>query len=443
MLINTIRECFRERFQKNDFCAFVKVFGCQQNEADAEKIKGFLKSVGFGFVDDPIVADFILFETCAVRHTAENRVFGQIGYLKNIKKINPNVFISICGCMVERNEVNTQLKKMFPYIDLICGARSLDRFPNILYEKLTSETIDSFCEMPILRESQFHAWVPIISGCNNFCSYCIVPFVRGPEKSIDYDVIINNCIKHINSGAKILTLLGQNVNSYCFNGIRFTDLIQMIDKLNGNFVFRFMTSHPKDFNKELVDVLSKCRHFSGNIHLPVQSGNNRILKLMNRKYKIEDYIEKINYAKLKINNLVLTSDIIVGFPGETDLEFNDTLSLIKKIKFNSIFTFIYSPREGTAAYLMGDNISYDVKSSRISSLIRLQEKISENLLSNLVGKSFRIIIESVSNNCSLARTRSNLLVKLEDLILPVGEIFEAKIVSSNRSCLIGKILKGN
>lgn len=441
-MINVIKEYFCKRFQKDSFCAFVKVFGCQQNEADAEKIKGFLKSVGFSFVNDPMVADFILFVTCAVRHTAENRVFGQIGYLKNIKKMNPTVFICVCGCMVERNEVNIQLKKKFPYIDLICGAKSLDKFPNTLYEKLTSKKIDSFCEMPVLRENKFHAWIPIISGCNNFCSYCIVPFVRGPETSRDYNMIINDCVKYINSGVKILTLLGQNVNSYDFNGIKFMDLIKMIDKLDGNFIFRFMTSHPKDFDKELVDILSQCRHFSGNIHLPVQSGNNRILKLMNRKYNIEDYVEKINYAKSKINNLVLTSDIIVGFPGETDLEFNDTLNLIKKVKFNYIFTFIYSPRKGTAAYLMNDNISYDVKSSRIANLIKSQEKISEELLSNLVGKNFRVIIESVSNNCSLARTKSNLLVKLESLVLTIGEIFEVRIISSNRNCLIGEILKG-
>ena len=440
-MINTIRECFRKRFQKDNFCAFVKVFGCQQNEADAEKIKGFLKSIGFSFVNDPMIADFILFETCAVRHTAENRVFGQIGSLKNIKKINPNVFISVCGCMVERDEVSIKLKKMFPYVDLICGAKSLDHFPNMLYEKLTSKKIDSFCEMPVLRESKFHAWIPIISGCNNFCSYCIVPFVRGSEKSIDHNIIINDCIKHINSGAKILTLLGQNVNSYDFNGVKFTDLIKMIDKLDGNFIFRFMTSHPKDFNKELVDVLSQCKHFSGNIHLPVQSGNNRILKLMNRKYKVEDYIEKINYARSKINDLVLTSDIIVGFPGEADLEFNDTLDLVKNIKFNSIFTFIYSPRKGTAAYSMVDDIPYDVKSARISNLIKSQEKISEDLLSNLVGKNFHVIIESVSDNYSLARTKSNLLVKLENLILPIGKIFEVKITSSNRNCLIAEILR--
>ena len=438
-MINKIKEYIYEKFKKKELFAFVKVFGCQQNEADAEKIKGFLSSIGFKFVDDPILADFILFETCAVRHTAENRVLGQIGALKNIKVANPNVFISICGCMVEQEEVRSYISKKFPFVDLMCGAKLIDYFPNLLYEKLTGENLESFCSMPILRDNKFKAWIPIISGCNNFCSYCIVPYVRGREKSRDYKEILNDCNLAINSGAKVLTFLGQNVNSYDYENVKFADLIKMVDNIKADFIFRFMTSHPKDFNKDLVDVLADCKHFSGNIHLPVQSGNNRILKLMNRKYTREDYIEKVNYAKSKIRNLVLTSDIIVGFPGETNKEFEDTISLVKNVKFYSIFNFIYSPRSGTVSYNMKDDISHEEKAERISNLINVQNKISEQLFKDLIGKEFYVMVEKVSGEEVLSKTKSNLLVKIENTSLEVGQIVKVKIISSSRNYLVGEL----
>ena len=345
--------------------------------------------------------------------------------------------------MVEQEEVRSYILQKFPFVDLICGAKLIDYFPNLLYEKLTGQKLESFCSMPILRDNKFKAWIPIISGCNNFCSYCIVPYVRGREKSRNYNDILNDCQSAINSGAKVLTLLGQNVNSYNFEDVKFPNLIKMIDNLDGDFVFRFMTSHPKDFNNDLVDTLSNCKHFSNNIHLPVQSGNNRILNLMNRKYTREEYISKVKYAKEKIKNLVLTTDIIVGFPGETYEEFEDTISLIKEIKFYSIFSFIYSPRSGTISYNMEDNISHKEKSHRISELISTQNSISEDLFKKFVGKEFYVIVEKISDDEILAKTKSNLLVKLDNYELHLGDIIKVKIISSNRNYLIGKILEEN
>lgn len=436
-VIDNLKEILKRRFKRENFLAYTKVFGCQQNEADAEKICGFLKLLGFNFTDDILVADLILFETCAVRHTAEEKILANIGNLKNIKKANPNIFIAICGCMVEQENIKNYINEKFGFVDFICGAKSVENFPELFYEKLTGEKLNNFCNVPILQKNKFNAWVPIISGCNNFCSYCIVPYVRGREKSRDFNEILSDCKKFIKNGSKIITLLGQNVNSYFYNNLNFSDLLKEIDKIDGEFTIRFMTSHPKDFNKNLVDTLANLKHFSGHLHLPVQSGNNRILKLMNRKYTREEYIEKINYAREKIKNLVITSDIIVGFPGETNLEFEDTVSLIQKIKFASIFNFIYSPRVGTAAFNMQDNISHEEKVKRISKIIKIQEEISQEFLSGFVGTNLKVIIEENLVNKSIARSKSNIIVELEGSF-NVGDIVDAKIISSKRSYLIGK-----
>ena len=436
-VIDNLKEILKKRFNRENFLAHIKIFGCQQNEADTEKICGFLKLLGFNFTDDILVSDLILFETCAVRHTAEEKVLAHIGNLKNIKKANSNIFIATCGCMVEQENIKNYINEKFRCVDFICGAKSVENFPELFYEKLTGEKLNNFCNVPVLQKNKFNAWVPIISGCNNFCSYCIVPYVRGREKSRDFNEILSDCKKFIKNGSKIITLLGQNVNSYFYNNLNFSDLLKEIDKIDGEFIIRFMTSHPKDFNKNLVDTLANLKHFSGHLHLPVQSGNNLILKFMNRKYTREEYIEKINYAREKIKNLVITSDIIVGFPGETNLEFEDTVSLIKKIKFASIFNFIYSPRVGTAAFNMQDNISHEEKVRRISKIIKIQEEISQEFLSGFVGTNLKVIIEENLVNKSIARSKSNIIVELEGSF-NVGDIVDAKILSSKRSYLIGK-----
>ena len=411
-VINNLRKILKKRFNRENFLAHIKVFGCQQNEADAEKICGFLKLLGFNFTDDILVK-------------------------KKKKKSNPNIFIAICGCMVEQENIKNYINEKFGFVDFICGAKSVENFPELFYEKLTGEKLNNFCNVPVLQKNKFNAWVPIISGCNNFCSYCIVPYVRGREKSRDFNEILSDCKKFIKNDSKIITLLGQNVNSYFYNNLNFSDLLKEIDKIDGEFIIRFMTSHPKDFNKNLVDTLASLKHFSNHLHLPVQSGNNRILKLMNRKYTREEYIEKINYAREKIKNLVITSDIIVGFPGETNLEFEDTVSLIQKIKFASIFNFIYSSRIGTAAFNMQDNISHEEKVKRISKIIKIQEEISQEFLSGFVGTNLKVIIEENLVNKSIARSKSNIIVELEGSF-NVGDIVDAKIISSKRSYLIGK-----
>ncbi len=442
--IDHIREIFKERFKNKIAYSYVKTFGCQQNEADSEKICGFLKDIGFAFTNDPIIADFILFNTCAVRHTAQYRIYGHIGNLKKLKKINKNIFIVICGCMVELEEDKNEIMSKFPYIDFICGAKSINEFPELLYQNLTGERVKKDYSMNAVQKNKFKSWVPIISGCNNFCSYCIVPFVRGREISRNFDDIINECKNYILNGTKIITFLGQNVNSYNFNGIKFQDLLKEVDKIDGDFVIRFMTSHPKDFTNELVDVLCECKHFSKQLHLPVQSGNNRILKLMNRKYTREDYIEKIKYAREKIDDLVITSDIIVGFPSETEEEFEDTISLVKEVKFFSLFNFIYSPRKGTCAANMNDFIPYKEKSERMTRLIKIQDEISEDLYSKLIGKTYRSFVEEIFEDFFVCRTESNLILKIPKKINNhmIGDTIYAKIVNAGRNVLYGECLGG-
>ena len=436
--IDHMKKIFKDKFKNPT--AFVKTFGCQQNEADSEKICGFLKDIGFNLSYDPLVSDFIVLNTCAVRHSAQNRIYGHIGELKKLKIINSNIFIVVCGCMVEIEEEKRRIFEKYPYVDFICGAKSINKFSELLYESLTKTKVQKDYFMKNLPKNKFKSWIPIISGCDNFCSYCIVPYTRGREVSRNFDEIIDDCKKSISNGSKIITFLGQNVNSYKYGNMNFQDLIREVDKIDGDFIIRFMTSNPKDFTKDLVDTLSSCNHYSRHLHLPVQSGNNRILKLMNRRYTREDYENKIEYARSKISDLVITSDIIVGFPGETNDEFEDTISLVNKIRFHSIFNFIFSPRSGTLASKMIDNISHDEKAKRINKLIDIQNKISEELLSEFKGKSLKVFIEEDTNDIFIGRTSSNLLVKLSKKSgYSIGDQIYAKIIESNRNSLIGKI----
>ena len=439
--IDRMRQIFENRFR--NLSAFVKTFGCQQNESDSEKICGFLRDIGFSFVDDPVLANLIVFNTCAVRHTAQDKIYGHIGMLKNIKKMNNNIFIIICGCMVELESERDKIFAKYPYVDFVCGSKSLERFPELLYENITGIKIDKNYEMKAIQKNGFKAWVPIISGCNNFCSYCIVPYVRGREVSRKFEDILNDCKNCISNGTKIITFLGQNVNSYYYGGIKFKDLIYEIDKIEGDFTIRFMASHPKDFTFDLIDTLAKCKHFSKNLHLPIQSGNNRILRFMNRKYTREEYIEKIKYARFKIRDLVVSTDVIVGFPGETNEEFEDTISLVEEIRFFSIFSFIYSKRDGTLSAQMQDFIKCEEKTKRINKLISIQNKISEKLYSELIGRHFRIFVESYYDECLICRTDSNLIVKIPNnkYNCNVGDVLYVEIIDSGRNVLYAKLLE--
>ncbi len=380
----------KKKYNNKPLKAFIHTYGCQGNLSDSERIKGMLVEMGYTLCDNVEDADFILYNTCAIREHAEDRVFGNVGAIKRLKKDNPSLIIALCGCMMQQEHIAEKIKNSYPFVNLVFGTHVTHKLPELLYKVLTVKkrvfSIDD-CEgviaegLPTSRDSGDNAWLPIMYGCNNFCSYCIVPYVRGRERSRQPDVIINEAKHLIEDGYKKITLLGQNVNSYgkgCEFNMSFTQLVKEIDSLQGEFEFDFMTSHPRDCSFELIDALAEAKHFCGHLHLPVQSGNNRILKEMNRHYTRERYLELVNYAKKKIPNVDLTTDIIVGFPSETYEEFLDTVSLVKEVKYGSMFTFIYSARKGTPAAQMPDPYSKAEKSKWFTELLKAQEEISQN-----------------------------------------------------------------
>ena len=317
--------------------AYVRTYGCQQNVSDGEKIKGILKDAGYDIAGSPAEADVVIFNTCAIRENAEDRVFGNVGALKNAKRKNPGMIIGVCGCMTQQKHIAERFKARYPYVDIVFGTHALYKLPEFILRKLDGEKRIFDIEnkdgeiaedIPLLRDSSFRANLPVMYGCNNFCTYCIVPYVRGRERSRDPELIISEAQKLVDSGYKELTLLGQNVNSYSGSDMKFAELLKRLNDIPGDFVINFMTSHPKDCSKELIDTISRCDKVSKHLHLPVQSGSDMILKLMNRKYDTKRYYELIEYAKEQIPDVVLTSDIIVGFPGETEQDFLKTLELI-------------------------------------------------------------------------------------------------------------------
>ena len=368
--------------------AFVHTYGCQGNVADSEHIKGMLVEMGYELCNAPEEADIIIYNTCAIREHAEDRVFGNVGALKRLKSENPNLIIALCGCMVQQPHITEKLKESYPFVSLIFGTHVLHRLPELLSKVLCSGK-RVFCiddsdgviaeGMPNSRDSGENAWLPIMYGCNNFCTYCIVPYVRGRERSRDPETVLFEAKQLINQGYKKLTLLGQNVNSYgkdSETGVDFSELLKRIDAIEGDFTFDFMTSHPRDCSERLIDTLASSKHFCGHLHLPVQSGNNRILKEMNRHYTRERYLELVHYAKEKMPDIDLTTDIIVGFPGETYEEFLDTVSLVKEVEYGSMFTFMFSPRNGTRAASMPDPVPKAEKSRWFSELLKVQEEIA-------------------------------------------------------------------
>lgn len=392
--INFIKKINDDNFKKfnRKRVACVKTYGCQQNVADSEKIKGILNKMGYKLSDNVYESDVIIYNTCAVREGAEDRVFGNTGMLKKLKSINSNVIIGLCGCMTQQLHIVEKIKKSYPQVDLIMGTHSLHMLPELLYKVITTkdivvdinERVGLFPEdLPILRDNDKKAWVPIMYGCDNFCTYCVVPYVRGREYSRDSIDIISEVKNLISDGYNEIILLGQNVNSYgkgLSENINFSTLLYKLNQLPGDFKIGFMTSHPKDCNEELIDTIAQCEKITKHLHLPVQSGSNKILRLMNRKYTIEEYKYLIDYAKNKIENLVLSSDIIVGFPGETYEDFVETKNIIEYVKYDFLFTFIYSKRKGTVAANMHDFVSKEEKHKWFSELLKLQEEIKNKPL---------------------------------------------------------------
>lgn len=405
--------------------ACIRTFGCQQNVADSERIKGMLARMGFGFTEEVEDADFILFNTCAVREHACDRVFGNVGALKHIKRRKPHVIISVCGCMVQQPHAAERLKESYPFVGLVFGTHVIHRFPELLWQTLnqrkqlsvTPQEDGVIAEgIPVVRDGSFKAWLPIMYGCNNFCTYCIVPYVRGRERSRDPEIILDEARELVAAGYKEITLLGQNVNSYGkgeTHGVDFAELLRRVNAIPGDFTIRFMTSHPKDATPALFDTIAACEKVSRHFHLPFQSGNDRVLQAMNRRYTREQYLGLVRYARSVIPDISFTSDVIVGFPGETREEFEDTLSLVKEVGFTSLFTFIYSPRKGTPAAEMEDPISAETKSAWFQELSALQEEVSAERLAKLVGTQQRALLESVGEGFIEARLASNSVVRVQ------------------------------
>jgi len=434
--------------------AYVHTYGCQGNVSDSERIKGQLFEMGYRFTENREAADLVLFNTCAVREHAQDRVFGNVGALKPIKNTKKDMIIALCGCMMQQKHVWERIKRSYPYVNLVFGTFAIHRVPELLYKVLrsgkrvfeTEETKGEIVEgLPVYRDRDFKMWLPIMYGCNNFCSYCVVPYVRGRERSRQPDEVLKEARELISLGAKEITLLGQNVNSYGKNsshGMNFPKLLKAVNDLPGDFKIRFMTSHPKDCTKELLDTMASCEKVSRHLHLPFQSGNDRVLREMNRGYTRQQYIELINYAKSVMPDISVTSDIIVGFPGETYEEFLDTLSLIEEVKFTSLFTFIFSPREGTKAKNMPDPVSYQQKSEWFSELLKLQESIAAERCRSMVGNTYEVLVEGFTKEDDgrlTGRTDGNINIDFEGDPSLIGTFAKVKVTKALNWILSGEL----
>lgn len=435
--------------------AYVHSYGCQQNVNDGEKIKGILALMGYGFTDTQDNADLVLYNTCAVRENAEDRVFGNVGALKHPKRRNPNMIIALCGCMMQQKHIADKIKFSYPHVDIVFGTHVMHKIPEminnvLLKQKRVFNIEDSdgvIVEDNIIkRDGNFKAWVPIMYGCNNFCTYCIVPYVRGRERSRDSKEILKEVKDLVENGYKEITLLGQNVNSYGNDNeqeINFASLLKLINQIEGDFRIRFMSSHPKDITYELIDTIAECDKVCNHIHLPIQCGSNRILKLMNRHYTKEQYLNMIDYAKNKIPNLSLTSDIIVGFPGETYQDFLETVDVIEKVKYVSLFTFIYSKRVGTKAEKIEDNISKDEKSKWFNELLEKQRKIGIEKYASLVGQTLTVLVEGkgkTGDDYLTGRSEGYIIVDFEAPKSLIGQFVNVKITKALNWAVLGEII---
>ncbi len=434
--------------------AFVETYGCQQNVSDSEILMGMLIQMGYEKTDQKEDADIIIYNTCAVRENAELKVFGNLGALKHLKAKRPDVIIGVCGCMMQQKENAEQIKRKYKHVDLVFGTHSLYYFPSLLRDVIMSDTrvIDVRDtdgkiaeEYPLQRAKGPCAWVSVMYGCNNFCSYCIVPYVRGRERSRSKEAIVNEVSQLASSGYKEITLLGQNVNSYgkdLEEDIDFADLLRAVCEIDGIERIRFMTSHPKDISDKLIDTMASEPKICKQLHLPVQAGNNRVLSAMNRHYTKEEYLEKIDKIKAKMPDITLTTDIIVGFPGETKEEFADTLDVLKKVRYDTIFSFIYSKRPGTPAATMDDVLTSDEKKECFAALLEVQDKISYEKNKALEGKILRVLTEGYSKTDSTVlsgRTEGGKIVNFAGSSECIGKFVNVKITQVRTWSLLGEI----
>ena len=451
--IQLVKTIIENRYPDRSPEAFVHTYGCQGNVSDGERLEGMLESMGYVLSDKLENADLVLYNTCAIREHAEDRVFGNVGALKNMKYANKEMRILLCGCMMQQEHVAQKIKKSYPFVDIVFGTHVIHRLPELLYKNLSSgkkvyELPDSEGviaeELPIHRDSNFKAWLPVMYGCNNFCSYCVVPYVRGRERSRDPEIIIKEAEDLIKKGYKDITLLGQNVNSYGKYpdfGCNFSTLLRRINAIEGDFTIRFMTSHPKDCTIELLDTMAECKKVAKHLHLPFQSGSNRVLDEMNRRYTRERYLELLNYAYSVMPDLSVTTDVIVGFPGETYEEFLETVSLVERAKFTSMYTFIFSSREGTKASKMPDPITREEKGKWFKELLDTQERIAAERTASMVGKTYRVLCESISKGGLIeGRTEGNIIIEFPASENVIGSFRNVTVTESLTWILRGTLI---
>ena len=437
--------------------ALVDTYGCQQNEADSEQIRGMLREMGYAFTEDTGVADVIVINTCAIREHAELRVLGNVGALTHTKRRKPNQVICLCGCSMQEPHMAEKIRKSFRHVDLVFGPHALWRFPELLQQVLlkkervfaTEQSDGRIAEgLPVVRRGKIKAWVSIMYGCNNFCTYCIVPYVRGRERSREPEQILEEVRGLVAEGYKDITLLGQNVNSYgkdLDSDVDFADLLAQINDISGDFLVRFMTSHPRDASQKLFETMARCDKVAPQLHLPVQSGSSRVLQAMNRHYDRETYLDEVRRLKELIPDIVLTSDIIVGFPGETEEEFEETLSLLEEVRFDSLFTFIFSPRVGTPAAKMDDPVPMTEKKKWFQRLLDTQNRISVEKHKEYIGRVLPVLVEeenpadAVNNlNC---RTDGWRLVHVPGDVSLLGQRKKVKITDCSTWSLFGEFVE--
>lgn len=441
-------------FKNKKYC--VVTYGCQMNLHESEKISGILSGMGMSAVNEPENADVVVFNTCCIRDTAERRALGNIGKMKELKKKNKNLLIVVTGCMTQQNGFAENMKERYQYVDVILGTHNISDLENqirirIEKKKRVAAVLDTDGYIddettPVTRTSFPNAWVNINYGCNNFCTYCIVPYVRGRERSRDMKSIISECEKLINDGYKEITLLGQNVNSYGNDvpdeNVNFANLLREVAKIDGKFRIRFMTSHPKDLTEDVVKAIRDNDKICNNIHLPIQAGSNSVLKNMNRRYTREHYLGLIEMIRRYLPDCGITTDIMVGFPYETEEDFLDTMDIVEKVRFSTAFTFIYSVRKGTKAAEM-PQIPYEIKQNRIKRLIARQNEITEEISKDYVGNVYEILVEGMQekkNGYVVGRTESGRLVSAKGDESMIGEFKNVKITAVKNAQLLGEIL---
>ncbi len=434
-----------------DYCPrsyHIVTYGCQMNAHDSETLSGMLDRMGMEEAQDRRDADLVIFNTCCVRENAERRALGNVIWLKQLKKEKPDLLIAVCGCMIQQPHMADRILKQYPFIDLAFGTHNLYRFPTLLKDLLetkqrvisVSREEDLIAEgLPVKRLNDYKAYITIMYGCDNYCTYCIVPYVRGRERSRRMDDIMREAEGLYKAGVQEIMLLGQNVNSYG-DGRDFPKLLKALDSI-GIPRIRFMTSHPKDLSDELIEVMAGGRHICNHLHLPVQSGSNEILKAMNRGYTRERYIERVLALRSAVPNIGITTDFIVGFPGETDAQFMDSVSLVDEIGYDSAFTFIYSPRIGTAAAKMKDQVPADVSAARIQTLIKAVEQSTERAHQSLVGTAQEVLVEGVSKRSKAmvsGKGRRNITVTFAGEPSDIGKLIQVKIISAAANTLRGE-----